>query len=375
MSRAPLPALYLRGRSRRSPVPYFVVPYEMPPPQHASTPPRLPAGRKTGRGLGAAVIALGFLVSGLGGAGAYFLPVGLAVVQAGAHMGMPPAHQVSPGGRPVAVAPGPARQARATGDAFTVLLLGSDNDAKFNGQPLTQSMILVRVEPASKSVVMLSIPRDLWVQIPGYGYGKIDQAYEEGGAQTAIATVQSAFDVRIDDYAWIGLQGLVKLIDLLGGVDVVPTNPVLDDLYPNDINTQDPYSLKRLAVMPGPQHMNGIHALEYVRSRHSDIREDFGRSFRQQQVLIALRTKAGKVNPADLPDLVQTFNGELQTSLSPQRIAQLIPMARGIQPGKITQVVLLPPYTNPSTVGDADVLLPDWSAILPLVHVSFPAAA
>jgi LCP family protein required for cell wall assembly len=339
----------------------------MPPPQRNQVIARRPAGRRLGAGL----IALGFLMSGMGGAGVYFLPVVLTVLQARSQVALPspsPRAQASPQAQQ-------AQQAQVAGGAFTVLLLGSDNDAKFDGQPLTQSMILARIDPGHGSVVMLSIPRDLWVPIPGYGYGRIDQAYEVGGAQGAIATVQSTFGVRIDDYAWIGLQGLVRLIDLLGGVDVIPTNPVLDDLYPNDINTQDPYSLKRLAVMPGPQHMDGTHALEYVRSRHSDIREDFGRSFRQQQVLIALRAKAGKVNPADLPDLVQAFNGELQTSLSPQRIAQLLPMARGIKPAKITQIVLLPPYTYPSTVGDADVLLPDWSAILPLVRVSFPSAA
>ena len=317
--------------------------------------------------LGGWLVALGFLVSGLGGASAYFMPVLTTAFQA-------QTPKVETTGRPSAApqASAPAQQAQAVGSAFTVLLLGSDNDAKFSGLPLTQSMILVRVDPATGQVVMFSIPRDLWVQIPGYGYGKVDQAYELGGAQGAIRTVESDFDVRIDDYAWVGLMGLVKLVDLLGGVDVIPTNPVLDDLYPNDINTQNVNSLKRLAVMPGPQHMNGLQALEYVRSRHSDAREDFGRSFRQQQVLIALRTKARTQNPTDLPDLVQAFNGELKTSMSPQRTAQLLPLAAKLQTSNIKQVVLLPPLTYASTVGSSAVVMPVWSRILPLAHRYFP---
>jgi LCP family protein required for cell wall assembly len=344
----------------------------MRPPQRPEAPRyRRRASRKPRSSFGAGLIALGFLLSGLGGVGAYFMPVLTAALQVhspNVDVTSRPSSAPQASATPVQ----PAQQAQAVGNAFTVLLMGSDNDAKFSGLPLTQSMILVRVQPATSQVVMFSIPRDLWVQIPGYGYGKIDQAYELAGAQGAIRTVESDFNVRIDDYAWVGLTGLVKLVDLLGGVDIIPTNPVLDDLYPNDINTQNVNSLKRLAVMPGPQHMNGLQALEYVRSRHSDVREDFGRSFRQQQVLIALREKAKTLNPTDLPDLVQTFNGELKTSMSPQRIAQLLPLAGRLQTSNIKQIVLLPPYTSASTVGSSDVVMPAWSRILPLAHRYFP---
>src|SRR5207245_4730800 len=111
--------------------------------------------------------------------------------------------------------------------------LGSDDDGK-NKSPLTQSMILVRVDPASKHVTMLSIPRDLWVPLSTGGSAKIDAAYAYGGAAAAIATVERNFHVHIDEYVWVGLKGLTRMIELLGGVDVVTSNPVLDDAYPDD---------------------------------------------------------------------------------------------------------------------------------------------
>jgi len=94
------------------------------------------------------------------------------------------------------------------GSPFTVLLLGSDDDSKFKAdRVLAQSMILVRVEPATKHVTMLSIPRDLWVPLSNGRSAKIDAAYEVGGPAAAIATVQRNFHVHIDEYAWVGLKG------------------------------------------------------------------------------------------------------------------------------------------------------------------------
>src|SRR5207253_3579363 len=144
-----------------------------------------------------------------------------------------------------------------------------------------------------------------------------------GGAAAAVRTVEENFSVHIDNYVWIGLKGLIQLIDSLGGVDVVTSNPVMDDFYPNDINSGNPYGTYRVAVLPGAQHMDGVHAMQYVRSRHSDQRGDFGRSQRQQQVLLALRVKARYLNPANLPDLTAAFNGELKTDISIQEVRAL----------------------------------------------------
>jgi LCP family protein required for cell wall assembly len=237
---------------------------------------------------------------------------------------------------------------------------------------LTQSMILVRVDPAARAVTMLSVPRDLWVPLAGGGVNKIDAAYANGAAAAAVRTVEQNFQIHVDNYVWIGLKGLIQLIDMVGGVDVVTTNPVMDDFYPNDINSSNPYGTYRVAVLPGPQHLDGVHAMQYVRSRHSDLRGDFGRSQRQQQVLLALRAKSKNLTPADLPDLATAFNGELKTDLSIQEVRALLPIAGQIQPQAVKQIVLLGNYTSSQTINGADALVPNWQLIRPLVRQYFP---
>ena len=309
------------------------------------------------------ILVIGMALAALSGGFAYFLPAIITGVQA---TGQPRAANPLPS--PLSPTATPATQG-----AFTVLLLGSDDDAKFDpAHVLTQSMILVRVDPAAKSVTMLSIPRDLWVPLSTGGTAKIDGAYSYGGADASVATVQRNFHVHIDEFVWVGLKGLIKLIDALGGIDIVAGNPVTDDYYPNDL-AGNPYGYKRVAVLPGPQHLDGTNALEYVRSRHGDLVGDFGRSQRQQQVLVAIRQKAKQLNAADIPDLALTFAGELKTSMGVGRVRDLLPLAGSLDnPQSIRQIVLLSPYTEISDVDNQSVVLPHWDLILPLVRQYFP---
>ncbi len=176
---------------------------------------------------------LAIALSSVAGGLAYFLPAAqFAIESAGQVVEVP-----TPSPTDILLSPSPQKPALSpvTG-AFTILLLGSDDDSKFNADHvLTQSMILVRVVPSTKQVTMLSIPRDLYVHLSTGGFGKIDGAYSYGGPGAAMATVSQDFGVQINDYIWVGLLGLIKLIDAVGGVDVVTSHPVLDDYYPSDI--------------------------------------------------------------------------------------------------------------------------------------------
>ena len=315
----------------------------------------------------AALTLFCLILSGAAGAAAYFFPVVVAGVgQTGQTVVVPPNR--SPGVQ----APAPSA---APGAPFTVLLLGSDDDGK-NKSPLTQSMILVRVEPATKHVTMLSIPRDLWVPLSTGGSAKIDAAYAYGGPAAAIATVERNFHVHIDEYAWVGLKGLIKLIDRLGGVDLFVSNPVLDDAYPNDINGGFLYDYTRVAVLPGAQHLDGSHALQYVRSRHNDVNGDFGRSARQQEVLLAIKAKASTLNVADLPDIVDTLKGNFKTSMGLDRIGNLLGVATAFDLANVKQIVLfVPTYTNYDrgpAYGGQSVVIPHWSQILAVTRAKFP---
>src|SRR5258708_13399040 len=118
---------------------------------------------------------------------------------------------------------------------------------------------------------MLSIPRDLYVHLAAGGSGKIGGAYSYGSAGAAIATGEQDFGVRVDDYIWVGLLGLIKVIDAIGGIDFVTSNPVMDDYYPSDIYGNSPYDYQRVAVPAAPQHLDRIPALDHVPSRHTHL--------------------------------------------------------------------------------------------------------
>ena len=309
------------------------------------------------------------MVSSVAGGLAYFLPAAeLAFESTGQVITSPSPSQLLLSPSPTQSSP----TAAPVAGAFTVLLLGSDDDSKFQSEHvLSQSMILVRVVPSTKQVTMLSIPRDLYVHFSTGGYGKIMGAYSYGGPGAAIATVSQNFGVKINDYIWIGLLGLVKLIDAIGGIDVVTSHPVLDDYYPADIYGSWAYDYERVAVLAGPQHMNGIQAMQYVRSRHGDRQSDLGRSQRQQQVLIAIRQKSKQLSPEDLPAISAALGKEMKTSIGISEVAALLPLAASFEnPDQIRQLVLLSPYTHGGGPGGS--LTPDWGAILPLVHTYFP---
>ncbi|TMC17810.1 MAG: hypothetical protein E6J36_18890 [Chloroflexi bacterium] len=132
-----------------------------------------------------------------------------------------------------------------SGRVWNILLLGSDNDQKFNfPDVLTQVLMVVHIDTIHDTVTMLSIPRDSWVSVPEVGgMHKIDQAFLLGteqhnsfdnGVQLARLTVEKDYGISIDRYAWVGLSGFVKAIDTLGGVNIDVTHPIVDDTYPED---------------------------------------------------------------------------------------------------------------------------------------------
>jgi LCP family protein required for cell wall assembly len=327
------------------------------------------ASLKTGRQrvTKGSLIAAGFIVSILAGVVSYFLPA----IQVALH----DTGQVNTtlGGNPQ-LRPVSASENLSSSAPFNLLLLGSDSDAKFKGDYLTQSMILTRIAPATKQVTMLSIPRDLWVRLCNGSNGKIDQAFLHGGAQCAIQTVENDLKIHVDYYAWIGLQGLVSVLNDVGGVNVIANNPVMDDYYPADLSGGNPFDYQRVLVLPGAQHMDGTLALEYVRARHDDAYGDFARSQRQQQILIALRAKTKHLSLVDVPNLATSLGADFQTNMSIVRVSGLLPVAGSVPLASITQVVLLPPYTSAEHVNAQDALRPNWSLIRPEVAKYFGAA-
>jgi len=278
-----------------------------------------------------------------------------------------------------------------SGPRINILLLGSDTDQKFTNADgshnyLAQSDIVVTIDPASKSVGMLSIPRDFWIRV-GNGMHKLDEAYSlggpaigtgaysPGGVALSRLTIFQDFGIPINYYAWVGLDGFVKVINTVGGVDVDVLHPITDDNYPNDVGntTGDLYAYKRLYIPPGPQHLSGPDALEYVRSRHADLVGDFGRSARQQQVLSALKTKLN--NPdivSKLPEIANDLNGYVKTDMQLSDVFKLMNFARSLNSNAINRVILGPPYSSDGNTADGQsVVFPDCSKIVPVISQMF----
>lgn len=262
-----------------------------------------------------------------------------------------------------------------SGPRLNILLLGSDTDEKFQGNYIAQTDIVMTIDPTSKTVGMLSIPRDFFLNVPGYGMHKLDEAYGLGGVDLSRRTIEQDFGISINYYAWVGLDGFIKVINDVGGVDVDVMHPITDDNYPDDIGSQDAFAVKRLYLAPGPQHLDGATALEYVRSRHADLVGDFGRSVRQQQVLTALKTRL--TNPdvfGKLSSIANDLTGYLKTDMALADVLKLMNFARTLDINKINKLVLGPPYSTSGTApadsgvdAGQSVVFPDCDKIVPAI--------
>jgi LCP family protein required for cell wall assembly len=283
------------------------------------------------------------------------------------------------------------------GRSWNILLMGSDNDGKYNFPALlTQVMMVIHVNTDTNTVSMVSIPRDSWVYVPQIGgMHKIDQAFFlgasstnkfEDGVRIARQTIERDYGLTIDRYAWVGLSGFARVIDTLGGVDVDVTHPVVDDAYPNDTgngaSANDPYAYKRLYIPPGPQHLNGSNALEYVRSRHADLVGDIGRTQRQQQILQALKQKLNVTSIVqNLPALLKDLTGQVYTDFSEDEMIAFANFGRSLNANSIQRVTLGPgqgsqnygrydSVYDPATNSNQDVIIPNCETIQPTIsHV------
>jgi polyisoprenyl-teichoic acid--peptidoglycan teichoic acid transferase len=232
----------------------------------------------------------------------------------------------------------------------TVLIMGLDfrDWQAGNGAPRTDTMILLTIDPLSHSAGMLSIPRDMWVNIPGgFKYGRINTAYalgesfkypKGGGPGLAMATVEELIGVPIDYYAQIDFGTFVTFIDEIGGVKVdVPEKMTID---PEGANNT--YRLKK-----GMQTLPGELALAYARARHT-AGGDFDRAKRQQQVIMGIREKMLTMNMfptmiARAPALYKQLSSGIHTNMNLDEAIKLAWLASQIPQDKIKQGIIGPP--------------------------------
>lgn len=185
-------------------------------------------------------------------------------------------------------APDPLPLVNQPQNVINVLLLGSDQ-VGIDRVGRTDTIVIAAIHPDIPSVSLLSIPRDFYAWMPGYGFGKINTAFSRGGPALAKATIRYNFGVEIDYYARVGFDSFVKIVDALGGV-TVPVECPLHDIFPDP---HSPSGQTAIDLEPGIHHLDGKHALWYTRSRWST--SDFDRHRRQQQVLRSLYSQVRSV--------------------------------------------------------------------------------
>ncbi len=195
----------------------------------------------------------------------------------------------------------------------TILVMGLDlrDWEAGDSAPRTDTMMVLTIDPLSNTAGMLSIPRDLWVEIPGFGYDRINTAYRNGevfdlpggGPALAIETVEKLVGVEIDYFAQVDFNVFVRMIDEIGGIKLEITEPIKVDL----IGPEPPKT-----IQPGTHTLPGDVALAYARARGTEG-GDFDRAQRQQQVILAIRDR---VLSFDLIPLLLTKSGTLYNELS-----------------------------------------------------------
>lgn len=229
----------------------------------------------------------------------------------------------------------------------TVLLLGLDYRDWAAGEEASRSdtMILLTLDPLSNSAGILSIPRDLWVAIPGFKHGKINTAYYQGdayqlpggGPALAVKTVEEFLGVPINYFAQIDFGAFVRFIDEIGGVTVDVPETIKIDLLGTGFKTK-----KKLE--PGRQVLPGEWALAYARARYTEG-GDFDRAARQQQVIMGIRERMIRrdmlpTTIAKAPTLYNELASGIRTNLTLDQVIQLALLAQNVPDENIQRGII-----------------------------------
>ncbi len=246
-----------------------------------------------------------------------------------------------------------------------ILIIGLDsNDWRAGeGAPRSDTMILFTLDPVSASAGMVSIPRDLWVNIPGFSYGKINTAYQlgesfklpDGGPGLAMKTVENLLGVPVHYFAQIDFSAFEYFIDEIGGVNLDIPKKIIIDIYGDDRG--------EIRLKPGNQTLNGAYALAYARARHTEG-GDFDRAQRQQQIIMSIQRRVLKYDLIPIliakgPDLYAELSSGINTNLSLEEVFQLAWVVKSIDPEEIASGIINSEYVTLEKSPDGlDILKP-----------------
>ena len=255
-------------------------------------------------------------------------------------------------------------------ERVNLLVLGIDQRPGEEGAFRTDTMLVLTLDPVSKTGGVLSIPRDLWVDIPGYGVERINAAhvfgqtddYPGGGPALAAKTVERNLGIPVHYYVRVDFNAFVELVDRIGGIDVYVEEEIDDPKYPSH-DPADPYGYDPLHIEPGEHHFDGEMALKYARTRCTSG-SDFDRADRQQKVLKAIFSKVTRVDMlptliAQAPGMWRALQGSVETNLTLDQSIALARLASQVDVDDVEFGAIDEKYTVPHKTEDgADVLIP-----------------
>lgn len=205
---------------------------------------------------------------------------------------------------------------------ITVLLMGTDERPQEQSGANTDTLILLTLDPTTRQAGMLSFSRDLWVNVPAlsqkekinsvYALGE-QKGYGGGGSQLMMDTISSMIGRPIQYYVRINFESFVQIVDMIGGIDINVPKTIHDEEYP----TAD-YGIETFHLEAGQQHLDGVTALKYARTRHID--DDYGRQRRQQDVIRAVFDKVRRRDMfptliGNLPKIFSTLGKSVDTNM------------------------------------------------------------
>ena len=251
-------------------------------------------------------------------------------------------------------------------ERVNILLLGVDLRCEEEGPTHSDTIIVATIDPVSRSAALLSLPRDLWVEIPDFGVNRINQAYflgqayelPGGGAALAAETVEAFLGVPIHYHVAVDFKAFIDFVDMMGGIVVEVPERIDDPNYPDNCYGYDPFTIDA-----GQQRLDGATALKYARTR-ATFGGDVDRAGRQQQVIMAVRDQATQLDTLpqlllSAPQLWQSFQQNVSTDLSLDEALQLANLVRNIPRESMRNVVLDYNYVyNDTTFDGQQVLVP-----------------
>ena len=199
---------------------------------------------------------------------------------------------------------------------INIAFFGSDSrDLANMNSGRADTIMVISVNPIKKSIKMISIPRDTYVSVPGHGKTKINHSYAYGQEQLAIKTINSNFGLNITEYVTINFEGLINVINAVGGVDINISKEERDVL--NEY-LKDSYKIMGKEYVPmteyGDVHLNGEQALAHCRDRY--VGSDFTRAERQREVLTKVMEKVSQKSLGEIMDLADIFLKQVRTNIN-----------------------------------------------------------